>query len=71
MAARETTERKLGSPHGPMSLDGLPGVRAAARPETAVTTQEGRQEQPITLNDQQQQAGAEPHLARRDAGSGL
>ena len=70
MTAREATKRKPGSPQGPVSLDGLPCIRAAARPETAMAAQQGRQEQPIGLNDEQQQASGVSHFVRRDAGSG-
>jgi hypothetical protein len=52
MTAKKAADGELASAQRSMTLDGLAGVGATARPEPAVSTQQRGQQQAIAFNQQ-------------------
>ena len=60
LALEKTSDRQESSPPGAVRPYGPLGVDAAARPETAVPTQERRERHPVGVNQQEQNARGQP-----------
>jgi hypothetical protein len=67
MAAQDTPRREHRAPAGAVPQEGLGGVHAAAGPETAVPSENRRQQQPVGLNQQQEQPRSHARRAGRVA----
>jgi hypothetical protein len=71
VTAQQATKGQATTLGGAVSLDGLLRIGAAAWPEAAVASEQGREEQSIRFNEKQDQTRAESHCGRRGVEPGL
>ena len=64
MTAQQAEDRELAPSQRAVSLDGLVGIGTTTRPETTVPARERCEKQPIRLNQETKQPGAETRRGR-------